>query len=204
MNALAHMFINHLKVQYPSSVHDISLDTGTMPEYIAVLGAGYTSTGSTPIASRIGYDSLVRVVEGIRLHRLIPGSKLILSGGSKPGTISSAEDMAQLARELGVNVHDIIIEKTSRDTKDEADIIKTIIGTDRFILVTSASHMPRSMALFRNLGMNPIPAPTRSIESRILYRGPNPFFPAAINIEKVEMAFHEYLGMIWAKLRGQI
>ena len=39
-------------------------------------------------------------------------------------------------------------------------VVKEIVGKDKFILVTSASHMLRAMALFRKQGMEPIPAPT--------------------------------------------
>ena len=112
--------------------------------------------------------------------------------------------MAQLAAELGISREDIIIESESLDTKDQARIIHRMVGDEPLFLVTSASHMPRSMAMFTKLGMNPIPAPTRSIESRILHRGPSPFFPSSVNLGKAEMAFHEYLGIVWAKLRRQI
>jgi uncharacterized SAM-binding protein YcdF (DUF218 family) len=200
----ADILIKPLIKQYPSYGHDNSLMLNQLPKFVVVLGAGHSDNSSLPVVSRIGYDSLVRLIEGIRIYRLIPNGKLLLSGGSTPGTISSAQDMAQLARELGVIEKDIIIESESRDTKDEAQIISTIAGTERFVLVTSSSHMPRSMALFKKHGMNPIPAPTRSIEERIYYRGPNPFFPSSVNLEKAEMAFHEYLGIIWAKLRRQI
>ena len=73
-----------------------------------------------------------------------------------------------------------------------------------FVLVTSASHMPRAMGMFRKLGMHPIPGPTghRIKDSQ----GPHPssFFPHASNLLRSETVFHEYLGMAWAKLRGQI
>lgn len=198
------ILIKPLKERYPPYRYDNSLMVNQMPKVIVVLGAGYTSIPSMPIVSRINYDSLFRLVEGIRIYRMIPEGKLLLSGGSALGSRSSAQDMAQLAEELGVNEKDIIVESRSRDTKDEAEIIKSIIGNEKFILVTSTSHMPRSMALFSKLGMNLIPAPTRSIEERILYSGPNPFFPSSVNLQKSEMAFHEYLGIIWAKLRNQI
>lgn len=200
----ADILIGPLINQYPPFEYDNSVMPEHMPRSVVVLGAGHSTNPSLPAASRISYDSLVRLMEGIRIYRMIPEGKLLLSGGSASGPISSAQDMAQLARDLGVNERDIIIESESRDTKDEAQIISSMLDDKYFILVTSSSHMPRSMALFTKLGMKPIPAPTRSIEQKLLYRSPNPFFPSSINLQKVELAFHEYLGMIWAKLRNQI
>jgi len=112
--------------------------------------------------------------------------------------------MADLALLLGVNKENIILEDASKDTKDQAILIKGILGNDKFVLVTSASHMPRSMALFRKQGMDPIPAPTEHLVKERKNISPGMFFPGASNLRKVERAFHEYLGFLWGKMRGQI
>jgi len=70
------------------------------------------------------------------------------------------------------------------------------------LLVTSASHMPRSMILFKKLGMHPIPAPTEyQVKGR---RGTSPkrFYPTADGLMKAERAFYEYIGLVWTKMRG--
>lgn len=198
------ILIDSLRNQYPAYRLDNELTPDQMPKMVVVLSGGHVTKPSLPVLSRLGYETLSRLIEGIRIYRLIPEGKLLLSGGTTAGSISSAEEMAQLAYELGVNKQDIIIDTKSVDTKDQAQIIKSMIGDEQFILVTSSSHMPRSMALFTKLGMTPIPAPTQSTEERILISGPNPYFPYSINLEKSEMAIHEYLGILWAKLRNQI
>ena len=81
---------------------------------------------------------------------------------------------------------------------------KKIVGDNKFILVTTASHMPRSMALFKKLGMQPIPAPTDHAMKRRQGIHPGVFFPNSGKIRNAELVFHEYLGLAWAKLRGQI
>jgi uncharacterized SAM-binding protein YcdF (DUF218 family) len=98
----------------------------------------------------------------------------------------------------------VILESLSKDTKDEARLIKNIVGNDRFVLVTSASHMPRSMALFKKLGMQPIPAPTDYWVKERQGISPAMFFPSSNGLRKAERAFYEYLGLAWANLRGQI
>ena len=54
--------------------------------------------------------------------------------------------MARVDREIGVPEGDIILESKSEDTMDEALFIKPIVGNVPFVLVTTASHIPRSMA----------------------------------------------------------
>lgn len=169
-----------------------------------VLGGGHISDAELPITSQINNISLVRLIEGIRIYRKHTGSKLILSGGSGFDPIPNAKIMANIAMELGVNEKDIIVESKSKDTKDEAKLIKPIVDNKPFILVTCASHMHRSILMFKKLGMNPIPAPTgHKVKNR---RSPSfgSFFPNALNLHKSERAFYEYLGILWAKLRGQI
>jgi len=173
-------------------------------KWVVVLGGGHISDSRFPITSQISGTSLVRLVEGIRLHKMLPGSKLLLSGGGGFDPVPNAKIMADVAIAIGVDRRDLILESISRDTKDEARLIQKIVGGDRFVLVTSASHMPRSVPLFEKLGMRPIPAPT---DYHVIERqGTNPsvFFPSTGNLRKAEKAFHEYLGSAWAKIRGQM
>lgn len=172
-------------------------------KYVVVLGAGHVTDPSLPVTSQINDDSLVRLVEGIIIHRKHKASKLVLSGGTAFDSISDAEMMARIAEELGVDRNNIILEADSKDTKDEALFIKRIVKDNPFVLVTSANHMPRAIAMFRNLGLDPFPAPTRHYVKRST-GDPQIYFPWAMNLHKAEAAFHEYLGMMWAKLRGQI
>ena len=60
------------------------------------------------------------------------------------------------------------------------------------------------VALLKKQGMNPIPAPTghRVMEWQTL--SPSAFFPNPGELGKATVAVHEYLGLLWAKLRGQI
>jgi uncharacterized SAM-binding protein YcdF (DUF218 family) len=172
-------------------------------KYVVVLGAGHISDPSLPITSQINDDSLVHLIEGIIIHRKNTASKLVLSGGIVFDPVSEAEMMARIAEELGIDRNDIIMETGSKDTRDEVQFIKKIVKDNPFILVTSAAHMPRAIAMFRKIGLDPIPAPTGHYV-RHGSRGFYDYFPWAKNLHKAEAAFHEYYGMIWAKLRGQI
>ncbi len=180
-------------------------DAENEPEikFVVVLGGGHVSDPELPLVSHLNKGSLVRLIEGIRIYRKYPGAKLLLSGGSIFDPVPEAEVMARVAGEIGVPERDIILESKSKDTRDEAMLIKPIVGKKPFVLVTTASHIPRSMTLFKKLGMNPIPSPVghsiRDGQGLHYYS----FFPSTGNIHKAELAIHEYLGRTWAKLRGQ-
>ena len=187
------------KYDSPRNIKEIS-----DAQWVVVLGGGHISDSRVPITSQISRTSLIRLVEGIRLLRMLPGSKLILSGGGGFDPVPNAKIMADVAMAIGVDRRNLILESVSEDTKDEARLIQKIVGGDRFVLVTSASHMPRSVSLFEKLGMKPIPAPTAHQVKDRQAMDPGMFFPSPGNLRKAEMAFHEYLGSVWARIRGQV
>jgi uncharacterized SAM-binding protein YcdF (DUF218 family) len=174
------------------------------PRWIVVLGGGHVSDPRLPPNSQISRAALGRVVEGVRLYKAIPGSKLLLSGGGVYDPVPEAEVMARIAMLLGVRPQDVMLETESRGTADEAEIIAKMIGKGKFILVTSAAHMPRAMALFKKYGMRPLPAPTDYLVPKTQRLSPDSLFPRSGPLWQAESAFHEYLGLAWAWLRGSI
>lgn len=173
-------------------------------KYVVVLGGGNISDPAVPITSRLGESTITRLIEGIVIYRQSPGSKLILSGAAVFDSTAEAVVMKRLAYNLGVDEKDLIMETQSKDTADQVTFIKALVKTDPFALVTSASHMPRAMALFEKGGLQPIPAPTHHYVKKGTATDPAFFFPRADNLTKAEVAVHEYLGQTWAVLRGQI
>jgi uncharacterized SAM-binding protein YcdF (DUF218 family) len=197
-----------LEQRYPALLHPETVSWGpedsTFSKWIVVLGGGYASDPRLPANSQISTAALGRVVEGVRLHNATPGSKLLLSGGVVFDPVPEAQVMAQVAVLLGVKPQDMVLESNSRDTAEEAKIIAKMIGREKFILVTSAAHMPRSMALFRRCGLQPIPAPTDFQAPPSQSSAPFRFFPRAESLGQTKIAVHEYLGLAWAWLRGAI
>jgi uncharacterized SAM-binding protein YcdF (DUF218 family) len=198
-----------LERRYPAILHPEKISweghpVEASPRWIVVLGGGHVSDPSLPVNSQIGGAALGRVVEGVRLYNAIPGSKLLLSGGKVFDSMPVAEAMAQVAVLLGAKPQDILLEPDSRDTAEEAEIIAKMIGREKFILVTSAAHMPRAMALFKKCGMRPLPAPTDYLDRQAQGFSPGSFIPTASSLRQVETAGHEYLGLAWAWLRGLI
>ena len=189
--------------QYPPAL-ETGFQSRAPIRWVVVLSGGHHPRIGIPPNRQLFPETLHRLVEGIRLYRSFSGSKLLVSGGSALEKITNAETMAATALELGVPEADLVVEKQSRDTEEQAVLVQKMIGADPFILVTSGVHMPRSVGLFQKVGLDPIPAPSD-------YRGmgkpgfPSPrLFPTAGNLYQVEKAWHEILGIWWASWRGRI
>ncbi len=167
-------------------------------DYIVVLGGGYTWNPQWAPSSNLINNSLPRLNEGIRLWRENPGSKLIFTGGvAKTNTVSTAEVGARVAQSLGVPREQIITLDLPKDTEEEAAAVKQAIGDAPFLLVTSASHLPRAMIFFQQEGLNPLPAPANqlAIDSPL-----NPWeraIPSPVWLMHSDRVGYETLGRIW-------
>jgi uncharacterized SAM-binding protein YcdF (DUF218 family) len=196
-SAVADQFIKPLELWYPPL-----LNTSTLKDvkWMVVLGGGHTPNPTLQPNAQIGNASLARLIEGIRIHRDLPGSKLVFSGGAVFDPVPEAETMAAVARMLGVSQNDIVLESQSKDTGQQAQFIQRVIRNDQCVLVTSAIHMPRAMLVFEQKGLKPIAAPTDFGDWMQKGTSPYQFFPRAGELRKVETALHEYLGLLWARV----
>lgn len=172
-------------------------------KYIYVLGGGHHTDETRPITSQVAESSVVRVNEGIRLYRQFNKKPIIIFSGyngfNDPS--SGASMQKKLAVSLGMNKHDIHLEPTPRDTQEEAQAAKRVIGNAPFILVTSASHMKRAMKFFNHEGLFPVPAPTNYLAN---IKHPDYFggFFSTTALRKSNILWHEILGLIWQKIKG--
>jgi uncharacterized SAM-binding protein YcdF (DUF218 family) len=168
--------------------------------WVVVLGGGHRIDPTLPYSTRLTDAARARLVEGIRIHRELPGSRMLFSGYSVP--VSHARVMAEAAMALGVDSAQIALEEISMDTEDEARLITELLAGQRFVLVTSAVHLPRAAQLFRSVGADFVAAPADydSRPRRSNFRAW--IFPRWTALGSTERTWHEYLGMTWAALGG--
>lgn len=174
----------------------------TQVKWVVVLGGGSYPVKELPVNDLLTSSSIKRLIEGIRLINLLPNARLLLSGGNggRPPRLAESEAslMARLATSLNVAPVRMVLEKTSLNTADEARELFKVLGKEPFYLVTSAIHMPRSMALCLKQGLQPIAAPT---DFTLFWKEQREkrFIPNGYNIQYFNIAFHELLGLLWAK-----
>ena len=150
-----------------------------------------------------------RVWHAARLFHAGKAPVVIASGGGSPwreAEQTEAEAMRTLLVDLGVPAESILLEDQSRNTRENAVLTARLLeaqGLDRVLLVTSALHMPRSLATFRAAGIEATPAAT---DFEVL---PSPsardlrhWLPNAGALEGSTRAMQEYLGIWVYWLRG--
>lgn len=173
-------------------------------EWIVVLGGGSRDIAEWPAANRLTRSSLYRLAEGVRLARQLPDARLVTSGGVSVNGETVAELMAQVARDWGIEPERIVVQAEPWNTATEARAMaERLEPEDRVILVTSAFHMRRAVALFEGQGVDVVPAPTgHYAEPEPSYAHVGELLPSARQVEFAERVFWERLGLAWAALRG--
>lgn len=173
-------------------------------KWVVVLGGGTFSDPALPITARVTGATLARLVEGIRLHRQIPGSRLLLSGSAVFGTGSDAESMQAIALALGVAPQSMVLDDESPDTESQAVNVARIVKGEPCLIVTSAFHMRRSLGLFANAGVKAVPAPTHYVAQGNRGFSPSDLYPGLGGLVTAQIVENEYLGIAWSWLRGRI
>jgi len=188
--------VNSLESQY--SPIKISNDLITNNEtYIVVLGGGFSNDDNLPPNDRLTGSSLFRLTEGIRLHKLISGSVLVVTGNSDGDAENQADLMAKAAISFGVNTSCIKKITAAKNTSDEAFGFYSTFGyKSPLIVVTDAVHMPRAITLFRKAGLDPVAAPTNHLIKDSPHKWLSGFIPVSDNISKMEIVIHEYAGLL--------
>ncbi|MFV3128591.1 YdcF family protein [Niveispirillum sp. KHB5.9] len=175
---------------------------------IIVLGGALMPVGS----KEHGTPQLNREAERLTvlpgLMRRFPQARMVFTGGSgDPRTPDDREAPFVLAllADWGVDTGRITLEETSRNTWENAVSSAPLIGKgERWLLVTSAAHMPRSMGVFRTVLPEtafiawPVSYNANRVEADRF--GLN----LAENLERMENAAHEWRGLLAYRLSGRI
>lgn len=168
--------------------------------WVVVLSGGQAQVSGMPENALMSSASIKRLVEGVRLFRLLPNATLLLSGGGYLNEESEAYHLSELAQWFAIPKQNIVIETRSINTFDQIDAIRSIVKQRPFYLVTSAIHMPRAMSLCHELGLNPIAAPTDFTLFWNDERLGKMIIPNSYNMMYFTVALHELLGRVWRAL----
>lgn len=178
-------------------------------DYIILLG-GYsnfqTALGKTQF--QIG-GAGNRLITTLALYKKGFGNKIILTGGSGKligDKFSEAVYVAPYLKLLGLGDSLIIEESKSRNTWENAlytkEIIDSITPNASCLLVTSALHMPRSLACFERAGLKTTPYPTDYLSQDSDHFFDKYIEPSSHTLFHWEAVIHEWIGVIAYKLKG--
>jgi uncharacterized SAM-binding protein YcdF (DUF218 family) len=174
-------------------------------DFIVVLGGGTIDRSWLGLDPEPGEGSTQRVAAGVKLYRALH-IPLLLTGGSgdlAQPHLSDADAMARTAMDLGVLEKDIIIENKSRNTLESARAVRGMLKGKRIILVTSAYHMKRSVALFKKQGFEVVPAPAGYRAERRQAKFIS-FIPNADSLSTSAVALSEHISFKWYSIKGDL
>jgi uncharacterized SAM-binding protein YcdF (DUF218 family) len=145
-----------------------------------------------------------------RLARAHPEARLVFSGGplSEPGKgpLETQPAVARaLFRESGLAMERLVFDEKSRDTcaspANVQQLVQPRVG-ETWVVVTSAIHMPRTIACFRAVGWNDI-VPQPAGYRATLGRWNSGSFRIADNLVLVDEAVHEWAGLAYYRMTGR-
>lgn len=152
-------------------------------------------------------ESSDRIIHAIKLYKQGFVKKILLSGGT--GTmigldIREAPNLKKYLIEIGIIEKDIIIEKESRNTMENAKYSALILNRDfengKFLLVTSALHMRRALLCFEKQGIKISSFSCDFSMSERKFYFDHLFLPEAEILERWENLIHEWIGYIIYKV----
>jgi uncharacterized SAM-binding protein YcdF (DUF218 family) len=175
---------------------------------IVVLGSGsYTARDwdntRYPVLDRA---SAARVLEALRVFKMTDAAWIIASGGSPRPTEfdePNGRTMHDALVRLGVPASRLLLETESRNTHDEAVIVRNMLRTldaQHVILVTSEIHMRRSLGTFRAQGIHTVPAIAREAPTSLTWIAW--LVPTEGGLKLASDVWHEILGLGYYFARG--
>ncbi len=172
---------------------------------IVVLSGGVRDVSVPGIEPEPGPFSLERLVYGVGLYRKLRIPLVLVGGSGDPAKqeLKEADAMAHTALSLGVPAGDVMVESGARNTLESARAMKQMLKSGRIILVTSAFHMKRSVAFFKQQGFDVVPAPVGYRTGRRRLTGYS-FIPKIENLSTCSAALSEYLSYRWYAMRGDL
>jgi uncharacterized SAM-binding protein YcdF (DUF218 family) len=165
------------------------------------------SSGSVRLDPVLGWVNQVensgweRLLTATRTAREV-GGDLIIAGGSSGGPVAEpiSATMRKAIQEMGGDLATVSVETQSSDTYENLANLRGRLAETPFILVTSATHMPRAMAVAEKLGLQPVAQPADYIASESV--GVRSFVPTSEAILEWQIVLHELVGMAYYRLKG--
>jgi uncharacterized SAM-binding protein YcdF (DUF218 family) len=176
------------------------------PDGIIVLGGSIDADLSVAHDTPVVRAAADRIVAAAALARKYPNARFVFTGGSAnliSNDAREADYAADVFESLGIPRSRLIIERRSRNTVENAEFSRALVDPkphERWLLVTSAYHMPRSVGLFRKVGFNVEAYPVDWRVGNVL-----DFATIAIDgLARTDLGVREWTGLVAYRITGKI
>jgi uncharacterized SAM-binding protein YcdF (DUF218 family) len=178
------------------------------PDGIVVLGGAIDPDVSAAHETAAFTHAADRMIAAAALARQYPNARIIFSGGSAnliSDDAREADYAAEVFERLGIPRERLTMERRSRNTQENAEFSKAIAAPksgERWLLLTSAFHMPRSVGLFRKAGFTIEPCP---VDWRVGRRADLLSFSivAVEGLARVDTGIREWIGLMAYRISGK-
>lgn len=178
------------------------------PDGIVILGGAINPNLSAARGIPIAGSGIDRVLAAARLARQFPNIRIVFSGGSPnlfPSPAREADYGAQVIDSFGISPDRVLQERRARNTAENAEYSKALAQPkpgERWLLVTSAYHMPRAAGAFRKAGfpVEPYPVDWRTSGRRSVFRFSVHFIAG---LATTDVAVREWIGLLAYWLTGR-
>ena len=170
---------------------------------IVVLGGGIQTTLGVERDQLALGEASERVVYMGYLARRHPEARLVFAGGGPAGMPAEADVVRRFADVLDLPADRILFDRTSRNTAENAENARALVSPkpgERWLLVTSARHMPRAVGCFRRVGFDVTAYPVDYITSPTGLSGQDSI---AGGLGLLDEAAKEWLGLVAYRLTGR-
>jgi uncharacterized SAM-binding protein YcdF (DUF218 family) len=178
------------------------------PDGIIVLGGPIDADLSVAHNAPVTRSATDRLIAGAALAYRYPNARIVFTGGSAnliSNDAKEADYAVEIFESLGIPKSRLIMERASRNTYENAEFSKALVAPkqgERWLLVTSAYHMPRSVGLFRKAGF---PVEAYPVDWRVADRT-DLFSFTGFSIEglaRTETGWREWMGLVAYRLAGR-
>jgi len=183
--------------------------SGAPPDGIIILGASIEADLSAAHGTPVVRSAPDRIIAAAALAHRYPSARILFTGGSAnliSNDAREADFASAVFESLGIAKSRLIMERASRNTLENAQFSKALVAPkagERWLLVTSAFHMPRSIGLFRKAGFAVEAYP---VDWRVGGRGDLFSFSNVVldGLGRTDVAVREWIGLIAYRATGKI
>lgn len=203
LSPLGNLLIIPLEERFPRASPDPA------PTGVVVLGGAFDTVVAGSRQEVALTDAAERMTVVAELAQRWPDAKIVFSGGSGAiiyGGATEADLAGRMFDSFGVARERVVLEGRSRNTVENARFTRELVtpkAGERWLLVTSAYHMPRAVGCFRRVSFEVEAWP---VDHRT--RGPEdvrrPFLSVSAGLRRTDVAVREWVGLVSYWLLGYV
>ena len=210
---LALFFSNHFLVNLAYRAYEpapVAIGSIERPYDVGIVLGGYSYTHIDTPQDRHHFNGAAsRLTQAVELYKTGKIKQILVSGGS--GNLlgpefSEAQEIVRFLARVGVPHEAILVDAKSRNTRENALFTAELLADrpqqTRYLLITSAFHLPRAAACYRAVGLSFDTFPVHHVGERVRFVPSSILIPDRLGFQRWETLIKEWVGYAVYRLRG--